>query len=604
MKLPIAGLCALTFAAGTVLTGLMPAAAAAVPGTSCSLFPADNILNTDISGLPVDAMSATWKGNMAQNANLHPDLGTFAQQYGMPINVAPPPTTGVTPTFAYDTESDHPAGGFPIDQNTLIEGGPGAPSGSDRHALVVNSSSCKLFELYNLQNFTNGQTPAAGSGAVWDLSSNAMRPAGWTSADAAGLPIMPLLLRPDEILAGSVPHAIRVTAHCAHGYVWPASHDAGTCVAGFPPMGARFRLRSGYDITRFSANTQVVLRAFERFGLIVADNGADWYFQGTTDDWWGTVAGGQLVSELKTIPAAQFDAVDESGVQVSPSSYMATAAGPASSLARAPAVAAGAMNQLEVAAVGQDRQVWHRSWNGTSWSAWDGEGGVATSDPGTASWSSTRFDVFVRGADNALWHKALDTGAWSAWERLGGTLAGGPGAATWGAGRLDVFVVGTDRGLWHKTWNGAAWTAWESLGGILTSDPSAASTGANRLDVFARGGDNQLWRKSWDGSSWGAWLPVGGVLSSAANVASQGANLLDVFTRGTDGHLWHRAWNGTQWAVWESLGGVLTSSPAASSWGANRLDVFARGTDLQLWHRSWDGSTWSAWERLVGPPGG
>ena len=294
---------------------------------------------------------------------------------------------------------------------------------------------------------------------------------------------MPLLLRPDEILAGSVPHAIRVTAHCAHGYVWPASHDAGTCVAGFPPMGARFRLRSGYDITRFSANTQVVLRAFERFGLIVADNGADWYFQGTTDDWWGTVAGGQLVSELKTIPAAQFDAVDESGVQVSPSSYMATAAGPASSLARAPAVAAGAMNQLEVAAVGQDRQVWHRSWNGTSWSAWDGEGGVATSDPGTASWSSTRFDVFVRGADNALWHKALDTGAWSAWERLGGTLAGGPGAATWGAGRLDVFVVGTDRGLWHKTWNGAAWTAWDSLGGILTSDPSAASTGANRLDV-------------------------------------------------------------------------------------------------------------------------
>src|SRR5581483_5224445 len=163
--------------------------------------------------LPVSSQSATWKSNMAQPSNLHPDLGTFAQQYGIPINVAPPPTTGLAPTFLYDSESDHPTEGYPIDQSTNIEGGPGASSGSDRHALVVDKNLCKLYEIYNLQNFTNGQTPQAGSGAVWDLSSNAMRPNGWTSADAAGLPMAPLLLRPDEILAGSITHAIRFTAH-------------------------------------------------------------------------------------------------------------------------------------------------------------------------------------------------------------------------------------------------------------------------------------------------------------------------------------------------------------------------------------------------------
>jgi hypothetical protein len=261
--------------------------------------------------------------NMTQNANLHPDLGTFAQWYGIPINVAPPPTSGVTPTFLYDSESDHPTEGYPIDQNTFIEGGPGASSGSDRHALVVNANLCKLYEIYNLQNFTNGQQPQAGSGAVWDLSSDAMRPIGWTSADAAGLPIAPLLLRPDEILAGSIAHAIRFTTHCTHSYIWPGSHDAGLCGTTFPPMGARFRLRSSFDISGFSANTQVVLRAFQRYGLLLADNGADWFLGGSTDNWWGTTAGDTVVSELKAIPAAQFDAVDESSLQAAAGSYAA-----------------------------------------------------------------------------------------------------------------------------------------------------------------------------------------------------------------------------------------------------------------------------------------
>ncbi|HEV8597229.1 MAG TPA: hypothetical protein VGR23_05865 [Candidatus Dormibacteraeota bacterium] len=315
---------AATLALASGLWTAPPAAAQPLPGTTCALFPASNILNTDISSLSVHSQSATWKSNMALNTNLHPDLGTVAQQYGMPVNVAPPPTTGLTPTFSYDSESDHPAEGYPIDQSTLIEGGPSAPSWSDRHALVVNKNNCKLYELYNLQSFTNGQTPQAGSGAVWDLGSNAMRPLGWTSADAAGLPITPLLLRPDEILAGSIPHAIRFTTHCTHGYIWPASHDAGLCGTGYPPMGARFRLRSSFSISGFSANTQAVLRAFQHYGIVLADNGADWYVQGTTDDWWGTTAGAQVVNELKSIPASPFDAVEESSIQAAGGSYQAT----------------------------------------------------------------------------------------------------------------------------------------------------------------------------------------------------------------------------------------------------------------------------------------
>src|SRR5258706_13663009 len=228
-------------AAMTSYSAVIPVAAQPLPGTTCGLFPADSVFNADISNLPVNAQSSTWMGNMTQNANLHPDVGTFAQQYGIPINVAPPPTTSATPTFLYNSDSDHPADGYPIDQSTLIEGGPGAPTTSDRHALVVNKNLCKLYEVFNLQNFTNGQTPSAGSGAVWDLTSDAMRTAGFTSADAAGLPTAPLLLRPDEVLAGSLTPALRLTAHCTiNRYNLPGARRAGSGRPGFQPMRPRF----------------------------------------------------------------------------------------------------------------------------------------------------------------------------------------------------------------------------------------------------------------------------------------------------------------------------------------------------------------------------
>jgi hypothetical protein len=322
LRLLPAALLALSSAAAAV-----PAAAEPVPGTTCGLFPSDAVFNTDVSGLPVNIQSATWMSNMTSRSVLHPDFGTFAQGYGIPINVAPPPSTGVTPTFIYDDESDHPAEGYPIDGSTQIEGGSGADPASDRHALVIDKNRCKLYELYNLQEPVTGQPRQAGSGAVWDLGSDAMRPDRWTSADAAGLPIAPLLLRPDEILAGSIPHAIRFTNHCSAAvHLWPASHDAatGSCGGGAPPMGARFRLKASFDTTGFSAGTQVVLSAFKHYGLLLADNGSDWYFQGATDDWWGTAPGDQLVTQLKTIPSNQFEAVDESSLRWATGSYGTT----------------------------------------------------------------------------------------------------------------------------------------------------------------------------------------------------------------------------------------------------------------------------------------
>src|SRR5438067_1536734 len=458
------------------------ASAQPLPGTSCTLFPASSVFNTDISGLPLNTKSATWMSNMTQHANLHSDFGTFAQQYGIPINIAPPPSTGLTPTFLYDSESDHPTEGYPIDQSTLIEGGPGASSGSDRHALVEDKNRCKLYELYNLQNFTNGQTPSAGSGAVWDLTSNNMRTNGFTSADAAGLPIAPLLLRPDEILAGSIAHAIRFTAHCTNSYIWPGSHNAGSCNTNFPPMGARFRLKSSFNISGFAGNTQVVLSAFEHYGLMLADNGADWYFQGTTDDWWGTTAGDSLVSDLKTIPASAFEAVDESTIQAAAGSYRATATPTRAGgiLTSAPAAVSGAASSADVFVRGTDGGLYQIHWNGTSFGPWSGLGGRLTSDPGAAGAS-----VFARGTDNALYQKTWNGSSWGPWRALGGILTTGPGANVrpGTTPEVDVWVAGSDRQLYRRVSadGGGTFGPWQALGGAITADPAAVSPSGTRI---------------------------------------------------------------------------------------------------------------------------
>ena len=218
----------------------------------------------------------------------------------------------VAPSFDYADESD--AGPYPFGPDTPIEGG--AQSAGDRHALMIDKDTCVLYELYNAN--WNGGRPTAGSGAVFDLKSNALRPASWTSADAAGLPILPGLLRLDEVQSGHVDHAIRFTVQRTdRSYLWPARHQAGSANdANLPPMGARFRLRAGFDMAGYRPDTQVVLRAMQSFGLLLADNGSNWYFQGEAVSGWDD----GFISDLKRIPASAFEAVDESSLMVDPNS--------------------------------------------------------------------------------------------------------------------------------------------------------------------------------------------------------------------------------------------------------------------------------------------
>lgn len=276
-------------------------------GTKCQIFPVDNVWHADISALPVSRYSAAWLKSMsAATKKLHPDFGpSYGEQplpYGIPITIAPAKTARVAVRFDYADESDRIK--YPLTAKTLIEGGPAVEG--DRHAIIVTADTCELFETYDTWKTKSGWV--AGSGSHWSLKSNALRPAGWTSADAAGLPILPGLLRWAEVKAGSVNHAIRVTTNkTAAVYVWPARHQAGKgSMAVNPPMGARFRLKANFNISRYSAPVQTILRAMKTYGLILADNGSPWFFQGDTDKGWPEA----VISELKKIPASAFEAVD------------------------------------------------------------------------------------------------------------------------------------------------------------------------------------------------------------------------------------------------------------------------------------------------------
>ena len=282
---------------------------APVPGSSCRVFPADNVWNMDVSKLPVAKKSKVWKTSMhAGSTRLHPDFGPPA--YGMPFDVVDHSHQKVRIDFDHADESD--PGPYPFGPDTHVEGG------SDRHALMIDRDTCPLYELYGADR--NGGQPTAGSGAIFPLdgpNANDLRPARWTSADAAGLPIFPGLVRWDEVNAGAIDHAIRFTVDCtSQRYLWPARHQAGSSDDRCPPMGARFRLQAGFDASRYSGDAKVILNAMKHYGLIVADNGSDWYFQGEVNPHWTN----DLMDELKSIPAGAFVAVDESGCRVSPDS--------------------------------------------------------------------------------------------------------------------------------------------------------------------------------------------------------------------------------------------------------------------------------------------
>ena len=269
-------------------------------------FPADNPWNTAVDQDAVDPNSDALIASIGLTTGLHPDFGADYNggPFGIPYIVVNGSTPLVNVTFDYSDESD--PGPYPIPSDAPIEGG--ASSGGDRHVLVIDRDHWKLYELYAAYPVTGSSSWTAGSGAIFGLGSDSLRPAGWTSADAAGLPIFPGLARYDEVVEqGVVEHALRFTiSHSRHGYVYPARHYASSDTSSdVPPMGMRVRLKAGFDISGFPPSARIILQALKTYGMIVADNGSNWYISGAPDTRWNDAE----LNTLKQVQGSNFEVV-------------------------------------------------------------------------------------------------------------------------------------------------------------------------------------------------------------------------------------------------------------------------------------------------------
>ena len=269
------------------VTGSATAASAPPAIAGCPLFPADNVWSTRVDRLPVARNSATLIRSIGLDAGVHADFGSGLWDggpIGIPFTVVDGTQPRVPVRFGYADESD--PGPYPIPPDAPIEGGRQADG--DRHVIVVDKTACKLYELFDAHPVDAGRSWRAGSGATWSLRSNRLRPEGWTSADAAGLPILPGLARHDEVAAGAIRHALRFTApRTRTRYVWPARHHAGESASrSSPPMGLRVRLKRGVSLRGLPPQALVVARAMKRYGLLLADNGSPWFVSGAPDPRW------------------------------------------------------------------------------------------------------------------------------------------------------------------------------------------------------------------------------------------------------------------------------------------------------------------------------
>jgi hypothetical protein len=301
--------------ASVALLAVGAASASAPPrlaqAPACPLFPASSPWNQRVDKLPVAADTDRLVASIGLDDHMHADFGSGLWEggpIGIPITVVRGTQAKTRVSFDYADESDK--GPYPIPANVAIEGG--RASDGDRHALIVDRDHCRLYELFALYP-TGGGRWKAGSGAIWDLRSNRLRPAGWTSADAAGLPILPGLARYEEAARGRIEHALRFTAsRTRRAYVWPARHFASSdSDPALPPMGLRVRLKASYPISSFPPQARVVLRALKEYGMILADNGSDWYVSGAPHTKWSN----DQLHTLHRVPGSAFEVVDVSSLR-------------------------------------------------------------------------------------------------------------------------------------------------------------------------------------------------------------------------------------------------------------------------------------------------
>ncbi len=275
---------------------------------ACPIFPRDNVWNTPVDKLAKDQKSDAYIESIGAEKKLHPDFGSDLNS-GIPFSEVPPGTQSIPITFEYRDDSD--LGNYPIPANAPIEGGAG--STGDRHVLLIDPRRCLLYELFDAHPAGTGEWKA-GSGIKMDLTGNALRASGKTSADAAGLPIFPGLTRYEEVAAGQINHALRFTIpHTQGAFIWPARHRAsGITDLKTPPLGVRFRLRADFDISQYSKSNQVILTALKRYGMFLADNGSPMYLSGVPDKRWSDID----LHNLSKLTAGDFEVVDESGWQM------------------------------------------------------------------------------------------------------------------------------------------------------------------------------------------------------------------------------------------------------------------------------------------------
>ena len=270
-----------------------------------TVFPSDNAWNRDVSAEPVDPNSANLIAACGATRSLHPDFGTVwdGAPWGIPYVTVRSDQPRVPVSFYYPDESD--PGPYPIPPDAPIEGGPSASG--DRHVIVVDIDNWKLYELFDARPVNGGTSWTAGSGAIFDLSSNALRPAGWTSADAAGLPVFPGLARYEEVASGAITHALRFTCPTTRrAYIPPARHYASSQTSpNLPPMGMRVRLKASVDISSFAPDVQVILTALKKYGMILADNGGGFFVSGAPDPRWNDAS----IDTMKRIKGSDFEVV-------------------------------------------------------------------------------------------------------------------------------------------------------------------------------------------------------------------------------------------------------------------------------------------------------
>ncbi len=297
----------LPLALGALALSAAVASATRLPqAPACPVFPASSPWNQRVDKLPVAPNSARIVSAVGVGDNVHADFGSGVWEggpIGIPITVVRGTQVKTRVAFEYANQSDQ--GPYPIPAEVAIEGG--RRSDGDRHALIVDRDGCKLYELFALYP-TGGGGWRAGSGAIYDLRSNKLRPAGWTSADAAGLPILPGLARLEDVAEGRIDHALRFTVQdTRRAYVWPARHFASDKTdPNLPPMGMRFRLKRSYPIAGFPRQARIVLQALKEYGMILADNGSDWYISGAPHPKWSN----EQLHTLHRVPGSAFEVVD------------------------------------------------------------------------------------------------------------------------------------------------------------------------------------------------------------------------------------------------------------------------------------------------------